>query len=114
MRGGSQERIVELPDGAVYDAMFHNWSMREVVQLSEEDAKPKPKGGKGKPCDNPTGGKGDQDSNPSEGGTGDKGDEWDTVEVNGKTYDISQQDEHDFEKLLEGLTHEQVKESMTP
>lgn len=107
---GSQERIVELPDGAVYDAMFHNWSMREVYNYLKKNAKPKPKGGKGKPCDNPTGGKGDQDSDPSEGGTGDKGDEWDTVEVNGKTYDISQQDEHDFEKLLEGLTHEQVKE----
>ena len=27
---GSTERIVALPDGAVYDPMFQNWSMREV------------------------------------------------------------------------------------
>ena len=27
---GSSERIVELPEGAVYDPMFQNWSMREV------------------------------------------------------------------------------------
>ena len=105
---GSQEKIVELPDGAVYDAMFHNWSMREVYNYLKQHAKPKPKGGKGQQKQ-----QGQQGSEPPEGGTGDKGDqgdEWDTVEVNGKTYDISQQDEHDFEKLLEGLTHEEVKE----
>ena len=28
--GGSSERIVELPDGAVYDEMFHDWSMLQV------------------------------------------------------------------------------------
>lgn len=105
---GSQEKIVELPDGAVYDAMFHNWSMREVYNYLKQHAKPKPKGGKGQQKQ-----QGQQGNEPPEGGTGDKGDqgdEWDTVEVNGKTYDISQQDEHDFEKLLEGLTHEEVKE----
>ena len=104
---GSQERIVELPDGAVYDAMFHNWSMREVYNYLKQHAKPNPNKGKGKP--NPQGGQGNE---PQGGGTGDKddGNDWDTVEVNGKTYDISQQDEHDFEKLLEGMSHEQVKE----
>jgi predicted metal-dependent peptidase len=104
---GSQERVVELPDGAVYDAMFHNWSMREVYNYLKQHAKPNPNKGKGKP--NPQGGQGNE---PQGGGTGDKddGNDWDTVEVNGKTYDISQQDEHDFEKLLEGMTHEQVKE----
>ena len=106
---GSQERIVELPDGAVYDDMFHNWSMREVYNYLKKNAKPNPNKGKGgKPQQ---GGKGDQDSDPSEGGSqGNDDQDWDTVEVNGKTYDISQQDEHDFEKLLEGLTHEEVKE----
>ena len=103
---GSQERIVELPEGAVYDAMFHNWSMREVYNYLKQHAKPKPQGGSGKQKQ-----QGGQGNEPPEGGTGDKDEqEWDTVEVNGKTYDISQQDEHDFEKLLEGLTHEQVKE----
>lgn len=27
---GTDERIVELPEGALQDAMFHNWSMKEV------------------------------------------------------------------------------------
>jgi len=92
--------LVELPDGAVHDEMFRNWSMREVYLYLKQHAKPKPKqGGKGKPCKNPsserTKDKGDDD-----------GDEWDTVEVNGKTYDVSQSDEHDFGDI----TAEQGKE----
>ena len=27
---GGNERVVELPDGALYDPFFHNWNMREV------------------------------------------------------------------------------------
>ena len=105
---GSQERIVELPDGGVYDPMFHNWSMREVYNYLKKHAKPNPNKGKGQ---KQKGEKGDQDSDPSEGGgQGSDAQDWDTVEVNGKTYDISQQDEHDFDKLLEGLSHEEVKE----
>jgi len=102
---GTQERIVELPDGAVYDPMFHNWSMREVFNYLKKHAKPKPKPQNGKPCDNPSGGKG-EDSDPSEGGEQDK-EEWESVEVNGKEYDLSNSDEHDFGR---DLTHEEVKE----
>lgn len=109
--GGTHERIVTLPDGAVYDAMFHNWSMREVYNYLKQHAKPSPKrpkgqkGQKGEPCES-----GDQSSDPPEGGDQNNGDqEWDTVEVNGKVYDISKQDEHDFDKLGE-LSHEEVKE----
>ena len=101
---GSQERIVEVPEGGVYDAMFHNWSMREVYNYLKKNAKPKPKGGQKQK------GQGGQGNEPPEGGTGDSGDEWDTVEVNGKTYDVSKQDEHDFEQMLEGMSHEEVKE----
>jgi len=97
-----KERLVELPnEGAVYDEMFHNWSMREVYRYLKQHAKPnpnKPKG-KGKPCDD--GEKDDgqgQDSTPSPEGTQDS-DDWDTVEVNGKTYDISNSDEHDFKDI---------------
>jgi predicted metal-dependent peptidase len=103
--GSQSERIVELPDGGVYDDMFHNWSMREVFAYLKKHAKPNPKGPKGK-----KGEKGEQGSNPPEGGTGDKGDDgddWDTVEVNGKTYDISNSDEHDFSGEA---THEELKE----
>lgn len=104
--GGSSERIVTLPDGAVYDEMFHNWSMREVYNYLKQHAKPKQKPKTdGQPCDN-----GSPSNTPPPNGQQDKSDEWDTVEVNGKTYDISQQDEHDFEKMLEGMSHEEVKE----
>jgi predicted metal-dependent peptidase len=99
----SQERIVELPDGGVHDEMFSNWSMREVFNYLKKHAKPKPKDCKGK-------GQGGSGNEPPEGGTGDKGDEgdeWDTVTVNGKTYDISKQDEHDFSG---DVSHEEMKE----
>jgi predicted metal-dependent peptidase len=90
---GTSERLVELPDGAIYDAMFHDWSMREVYNYLKKHAK---KGGGGS-----QGGKG-QGNPPPSGGTqsnDDEGDDdmdGDTVTVNGKTYDISQADEHDF------------------
>jgi predicted metal-dependent peptidase len=93
---GGNELIVELPDGALYDPMFHNWSMREVYNYLKKHAKPKPKRGNGQ-------GQGGQPSNdPSEGGNGDT-----EVEVNGKTYDLSNQDEHDTSG---DLTPDQAKE----
>ena len=89
------ERIVELPDGGVYDAMFHDWSMREVYNYLKKNCEGD--GGKG----NPEKGQG---NTPPSGGTqpndddDDDGDgDGDTATVNGKTYDISQSDEHDFE-----------------
>jgi predicted metal-dependent peptidase len=105
---GSSELIVQMPEGGVYDAMFHNWSMREVYNYLKKHAKPSPKSGgnKGKPQQG-------QGNAPSQGGgqdSGDQdGDDWDTVTVNGKTYDISKQDEHDFSELGE-LSHEQLKD----
>ena len=87
---GTSERLVELPDGAVYDAMFHDWSMREVYNYLKKNAKQGGKGGQG--------GKG-QGNPPPSGGTQSNDDEdmdGDTVTVNGKTYDISNSDEHDF------------------
>jgi predicted metal-dependent peptidase len=100
---GSQERLVVMPDGGVYDEMFHNWSMREVYNYLKKHAKPKPKNGKGKPD------KGQGNEPPQGGGQSNDDEEWDTVEVNGKTYDISKQDEHDFSELGE-LSHEEIKD----
>jgi predicted metal-dependent peptidase len=96
---GSSERIVDLPDGGVYDPMFENWSMREVYNYLKKNCKGGGDGGdkKGK------GGKGD--SVPSEDGNGDG----DTITINGKTYDLSDADEHDLDSLKD-LTHEQAKE----
>ena len=100
---GTTERIVELPDGAVYDVMFHDWSMREVYNYLKKNCKGG-KGGTGK-----GGGKGSQGNTPPSGGTQPSDDDGggDTVTVNGKTYDISQSDEHDFAKEL---TAEEAKE----
>ena len=87
---GTNERLVELPDGAIYDPMFHDWSMREVYNYLKKHCK---KGGGGG-----QGGKG-QGNPPPSGGTQSNDDDdmdGDTVTVNGKTYDISQSDEHDF------------------
>ena len=99
---GTQERLVLLPDGAVYDPMFHNWSMREVFNYLKKHAKPKGgSGGKG----NKTPSKGEpQDS----GGNGEPQD-FDSVEVNGKTYDLSNSDEHDFVDIAD-LPYEKQKE----
>lgn len=95
---GGNEPIVELPDGALYDPMFHNWSMREIYNYLKKHAKPKPKRGSGQGQ-----GQGGQPSNdPSEGGNEDT-----EVEVNGKTYDLSNQDEHDTSG---DLTPEQAKD----
>ena len=45
---GGNEPIVELPDGALYDPMFHNWSMREIYNYLKKNCKGQGKGkGKG-------------------------------------------------------------------
>jgi len=99
----TNERIVELPDGAVYDAMFHDWSMREVFNYLKKNCQGGGGSGKGKPEK----GQG-QGSNPPSGGTQPSDDDGDTVTVNGKTYDISQSDEHDF--TGSDMSPEQAKE----
>jgi predicted metal-dependent peptidase len=99
---GSSERVVELPDGAVYDPMFQNWSMREVYNYLKKHCKGKGKGdGKGK-----GGGQGN-DLSPDRPEDGDE--DGDTITINGKTYDLSDADEHDLTNLKD-LSHEQVKE----
>ena len=99
---GTSERLVELPDGGVYDAMFHDWSMREVYNYLKKHCK---KGGGGG-----QGGKGQGNPPPSGGTQSNDNDDMDgdTVTVNGKTYDISQSDEHDF--IGRELTAEEAKE----
>ena len=99
----SHERLVELPDGGVYDAMFHDWSMREVYNYLKKHAKPKRKGSGG------GGSGGGQGNDPSQGGTQDSQDQWESVTVNGKTYDLSNADEHDFVDIGT-LSHEERKE----
>jgi predicted metal-dependent peptidase len=103
---GGSESIVELPDGALYDSFFHNWSMREVYNYirKENPNRQKPKGGSG---DEPTNtkGDGDEDSSPRGGGT---------IYANGKPYDMDGGDggfdEHDWESYVEGLSDEERKD----
>lgn len=97
---GSSERIVALPDGGVYDPMFDNWSMREIYNYLKKHCKG---GGKG----NGKGGGNGQGNVPSKGGNEDG--DGDTITINGKTYDLSDSDEHDLDSLKD-LTHEQAKE----
>ena len=99
---GTSERVVLLPDGAVYDPMFHNWSMREVYNYLKKHAKPK--GGSG-------GGKGNKPSPNGEPQSGEGGEpqDFDSVEVNGKTYNLSDSDEHDFIDIAD-LPHDKAKE----
>jgi predicted metal-dependent peptidase len=97
---GSSERIVALPDGAVYDPMFQNWSMREIYNYLKKNCKGGKKGKGGQ--------QGGQGSEPPEGGSGDSGDD-DTITINGKTYDLSDADEHDLDNLKD-LTHGEIKE----
>jgi len=97
------EPIVELPDGALYDSFFHNWSMREVYNhiRKENPQRQKPSDGSG---DEPTNTKGDGDEDSSSRGSG-------TIYANGKPYDVGQEfDEHDWESYVEGLSDEERKE----
>ena len=108
--GTTQERIVELPDGALYDSMFHDWSMRQVWDYLKKQNPPPPPRGKGdKPCDegNPTPGGGSEDE-PEDG----QGEGSGKIKINGNELkDIPDGgfDEHDFEKLVEGMDPEDVK-----
>jgi predicted metal-dependent peptidase len=98
---GSSERIVALPDGAVYDPMFQNWSMREIYNYLKKNCKGGKKG---------RGGEGGQKGNdPADAGSQDSDDDGDTVTINGKTYDLSDADEHDLDNLKD-LTHGEIKE----
>lgn len=102
--GSNNERIVELPNGAAYDEMFHNWSMREVYNYLKD----KCKGGK-KPKPNGNPGNGSSSGNdPLNGGGQNKPNKNDPVEVNGKQH--STLDEHDFDEMV-NASPEQLKEA---
>jgi predicted metal-dependent peptidase len=96
------EPLVKLPDGAVMDVKFKNWSMRQVYDyLKKECEDPQDEGGDGDST-------GDDESDggmDGEGGTGDtqapsngKKKKPSKIVIDGKEYDLSQSDEHDFEK----------------
>ena len=97
----NDKTIAVLPEGALYDPFFHNWDTREVYNYLKKNSKPKPK-----PQNGNGGGGSGNDSN--DGNSSNDGDV--EVNVNGKKYVYKQLDEHDFGKLMEGMTPEQAKE----
>ena len=97
--GASSEPLVDLPDGALYDEYFHDWSVRKVYEYLKKNAKPKqkPQGGNGD-----SKGSGDQDSDSCDG-------EMEIELPSGKKLTLKPMDEHDVSGIDE-LTPEQVKE----
>jgi len=108
---GGTEPIVSLPtEGAVYDPMFHNWSMREVYNYLKPLVGKAPPPSQGSKGDEQGDGDGGQGNGSPQGGTQDSDEGWEnTITINGKTYDLSDSDEHDTSGM-EGLDHEQLKE----
>jgi predicted metal-dependent peptidase len=104
--GGGNERIVELPDGALHDEFFRNWSMREVYNYirkeNPERQKPQPQGDE--ECDE----QGDSQGNGSQPNDSQGGET--KIKANGKEYDMGGQgfDEHDVSGA--NLSPEEVKE----
>lgn len=95
------EPLVELPDGALYHPMFHDWSMRQVFEFLKKNAKS-------------GGGGGGQGGNPSphgtQGGGGGGGSPDDLeVEINGKSFKPDTLDDHDFENAQD-MTAEEIQE----
>jgi len=76
--GTSNESIVELPDNALYDSMFHNWNMREVYNYLKKNCKGSDKGDGSGVGDIEI----DKDGDPS-------------ITINGKKYKLTDCDEHD-------------------
>jgi len=99
---GGNERVVELPDGALYDPFFHNWNMREVYNHIRKENPQRQK---------QSGSSSGESNNPSESGTqGSDGDN--KIKANGKEYDMggSGFDEHDWESYVEGLSDDERKD----
>jgi predicted metal-dependent peptidase len=77
------EKLVELPEGGLFDPMFHNWSMREVYDFLKKE------------CDKPKRGSGSGDGGGGDGGSGDEAGDGE-ININGKSYKAETLDEHDF------------------
>lgn len=95
---GGNDRIVELPDGALHDEFFRNWSMREVYNhIRKENPKRQKQSGSSS---------GDEE-NPQGNGSPDGENK---IKANGKEYDMGGDgfDEHDFSG--KELTPEEAKE----
>lgn len=83
------EKLVELPDGALYHPMFHDWSMRQVFDFLKKNARPCDGKGDGTGKGN---GKSDGDKKQSKG----QQDDDFVVDIDGETFSPDTLDDHDF------------------
>lgn len=101
--------VVILPDGALYDEKFVNWSMRQIYNyLKKEDKQDEPE--QGEPGDMPEQG---QDSGggtkPEKQDKKGEPDERTSVTVDGKEYSLETLDEHDTSGVSD-MGEEEIKE----
>ena len=111
-----EDPVVILPDGALYDAKFINWSMRQIYNyLKKEDKQDEPeqegdKPEQGEPGDMPEQG---QDSGggtkPEKQDKKGEPDERTSVTVDGKEYSLETLDEHDTSGVSD-MGEEEIKE----
>ena len=100
----NDELLVELPDGALYDPEFHNWSMRDIYRhLRKENPEPEKGKGDGQSDGQSGDGNGGQDNDPQGGSTSSK-----KVVINGQERD-AEFDEHDFDGQMEADPEEVKK-----
>ena len=94
--------LVKLPEGGLYDARFHNWSVLEVYDYLKKGnpPPPPPQGGQGKP------GNGNGQGRPLPKGTPRVGK--DKVTIGGEDFSTKGHDEHGTEKV-KGLTPDEAK-----
>lgn len=104
------EPLVKLPDGAVMDTKFKNWSMRQVYDFLKEECPPEeppPPDNPDEECEGEEGeGKGQGQGDAPTNGKGKPKPR--KITINDKEYDLSQSDEHDFEKA--DVTAEEKKQ----
>jgi predicted metal-dependent peptidase len=107
--------VVILPDGALYDAKFINWSMRQIYNyLKKEDKQDEPeqegdKPEQGEPGDMPEQGQDSGGGTKPEKKDEGKPDERTSVTVDGKEYSLETLDEHDTSGVSD-MGEEEIKE----
>ena len=89
---GTDEPLLKLPDGGLYDPMFDTWSLIEIFEYLKKNCEPED-GNNPDPSRKKPGGEGSGgNQSPDNGQDANQGE----VTVNGKKYDLSKTDEHDM------------------
>jgi predicted metal-dependent peptidase len=103
---GTEEPLLRLPAGGVFDPMFNDWSFPEVFAYLKQHCQPKNSEGSGNPKPS---GQGDSEGNQSPDSRQDSNQsEKNEITVNGQTHDLTNADEHDIERA-QSMDAEAVK-----